>query len=163
MDVLRAPWRMSYINESGAGKGCFFCDYASDDNDDENLVIARGRHAFVVMNRYPYSTGHLMVVPYKHTAELSDLLPEEASEMLALAAESLRVLRSVMRAEGFNMGVNIGRAAGAGVDTHIHLHIVPRWNGDTNFMTVTAETKVLPEALSKTYSRLRGEWTMPVL
>lgn len=163
MEVIRAPWRMSYINEASGQTAspkdsCFFCRYTAEDNDAENLVVTRGTFSFVVMNRFPYSSGHLMVVPYQHTANLSDLHPEEYAEIFSFAQKSTEVLREIMHAEGFNLGMNIGKIAGAGVDSHLHLHVVPRWNGDTNFMSVTAETKVLPEALSETYKRLRTAW-----
>lgn len=163
MEVMRAPWRMSYINGTPAGDAagggdCFFCRYIAENNDAENLIVARGTFSFVVMNRFPYSVGHLMIVPRKHTANLSELGPEEYAEILALAARATDVCRGVMRAEGFNLGMNIGKVAGAGVDSHLHLHVVPRWNGDTNFMSVTAETKVLPEALAETYGRLTDAW-----
>lgn len=165
MDILRAPWRMDYINStkeespsSPKKDCCIFCEYASQSNDRENLIITRGTSAFIIMNRYPYSVGHLMVAPYRHTAKFPSLSDLEKLEIFSLAQTSITVLEKIMNADGFNIGMNIGRVAGAGIDTHLHLHIVPRWNGDINFMSVTAETKVLPEALSATYERLCDEW-----
>ncbi len=163
MEVIRAPWRMGYINAASNASApkkddCFFCAYIAEKNDEENLVVARGTFSFVLMNRFPYSSGHLMIVPYRHTANFSDLLSDEYSEMFSFSQKATDVLKAIMRADGFNLGMNIGKVAGAGVDSHLHLHVVPRWNGDTNFMTVTAETKVLPEALSKTYNRLLKAW-----
>lgn len=163
MEVIRAPWRMTYINSasdssSSQKSDCFFCAYLAEKNDEENLIVARGTFSFVLMNRFPYSSGHLMIVPFKHTATLSDLLPEEYSEIFSFSQKATVVLKTIMHTDGFNLGMNIGKVAGAGVDTHLHLHVVPRWNGDTNFMSVTAETKVLPEALSETYKRLLKAW-----
>lgn len=162
MDVIRAPWRMEYINDSSAHKdkdrGCFFCTYPKEDRDAENLIIARGDFSFVIMNRFPYSSGHIMVVPYRHTSDYESLTPEESLEIMKLSQHAAQALQAEMSADGFNTGMNIGKVAGAGIDTHLHLHVVPRWNGDTNFMSVTAETKVLPEALSATWERLVNAW-----
>jgi ATP adenylyltransferase len=143
--------------------GCIFCRYPQEHNDEENLIITREKNAFVIMNRYPYSTGHLLIVPYRHTAAFTSLTDEEKLEIFSLAQKSVTILEKIMRAEGFNIGINIGKAAGAGIDTHIHLHVVPRWNGDINFMSVTAETKVLPEALKVTRQRLLAEWNNTAL
>jgi ATP adenylyltransferase len=162
MDILRAPWRMEYIESSSAQNnkpiGCIFCAYPKECDDVNNLILARGKNAFVIMNKFPYSTGHLLVVPYRHTAIFPSLTDEEKLEIFSLAQHSVSVLEKIMNADGFNLGVNIGRTAGAGIDTHIHLHVVPRWNGDINFMSVTAETKVLPEALRVTRERLLEGW-----
>jgi ATP adenylyltransferase len=161
MDILRAPWRMEYIESSTNDikpDVCIFCSYPKESNDEENLILSRGKNAFVIMNKYPYSSGHLLVVPYRHTADFSSLENDEKLEIFSLAQQSVSVLGKIMHADGFNLGINIGRAAGAGIDTHIHLHVVPRWNGDINFMSVTAETKVLPEALKVTRRRLLEEW-----
>jgi ATP adenylyltransferase len=141
-----------------AKPNCIFCEYSASSNDEENLVLARNTSAFVIMNRYPYSVGHLMVVPYRHTADFPGLSDTEKSEIFSLAQKAVSILSKIMNADGFNIGMNIGRAAGAGIETHLHLHIVPRWNGDINFMSVTAETKVLPEALAITWNRLSHEW-----
>ncbi|MDR1509513.1 MAG: HIT domain-containing protein [Synergistaceae bacterium] len=160
---------MEYIDSSSRSfaqnnkpAGCIFCAYPKECNDDENLIITKGRSAFVIMNRYPYSTGHLLVVPYRHTSIFSSLTNEEKLEIFSLAQHSVSVLEKIMHTDGFNLGINIGKAAGAGIDTHIHLHVVPRWNGDINFMSVTAETKVLPEALKVTQQRLLAEWNKTI-
>lgn len=163
MEIMRAPWRMSYINEASGGnaddrRDCFFCRYIAEKQDEENLIVTRGTFSFVVMNRFPYSIGHLMIVPYKHTSILSELSSDEHAELLAFAGRATDLGRGVLRAEGFNLGMNMGKTAGAGVASHLHLHVVPRWDGDTNFMSVTAETKVLPEALGETYMRLKTAW-----
>lgn len=163
MEVIRAPWRMGYIDSASKPSAseqnnCFLCEYAAQDHDEENLVVARGTYSYVLMNRYPYSTGHLMATPYRHTSDFTDLRPEEYCELFSFSQTAVTVLRQIMRPEGFNLGMNLGKVAGAGLDSHLHLHIVPRWNGDTNFMSVTAETKVLPQALSETYQRLIAAW-----
>ena len=165
MDILRAPWRMEYIDSSGKEERsdvkkdhCIFCAYAAESDDEENLILARGKSAYVILNRYPYSVGHLLVAPYRHTAAMSSLSEEEKLEIFTLAQKSVAVIEKIMNADGFNIGMNLGRVAGAGIDTHLHLHVVPRWNGDINFMSVTAETKVLPEALSVTRRKLLDTW-----
>jgi ATP adenylyltransferase len=138
---------------------CIFCDVARDPaNDEENFVLHRGLHSFVILNLYPYISGHLMIAPYAHLGEL-DATPKEATdEMMDLAKRCQTVLREVYRPDGFNLGMNLGRAAGAGIADHIHMHLMPRWSGDTNFMTSVAETRVLPEALPTTYHKLREKF-----
>lgn len=163
MEVMHAGWRSDYINgvsheTDKQQRSCIFCEYPKEDNDPQNLIIVRGEYSFVIMNRYPYSTGHLMIVPYRHTNDFTSLSTEEAIEITALSQRTVNTLRKVFQPDGFNLGMNLGRTAGAGIADHIHLHIVPRWNGDTNFMSVTAETKVLPEALSVTYERISKAW-----
>ena len=158
MDILRAPWRMEYIGSSNIKTGCIFCDYGTDDKDEENLILVRGKYSYIIMNRYPYSVGHLLITPYRHTSNLLSLSNEEKLEILTLSQRSVTILQKIMSADGFNIGMNLGRVAGAGIDTHLHLHVVPRWSGDINFMSVTAETKVLPEALSVTYRKILDEW-----
>lgn len=136
--------------------GCIFCDKMRDqpDKDRENLVLLRGQRAFVVLNLYPYANGHMMVAPYQHTGALESLGAETLQEMMLLVAKGIRALRRVMNPQGFNVGANLGRAAGAGVEDHVHLHVVPRWNGDTNFMPVLADVRVIPELLPQTYDNL---------
>ncbi len=155
VERLWTGWRMEYIKslkkDSG---GCIFCDAISADSDRENLVLHRGRVAFVMLNLYPYNPGHLMVAPCRHISVLSDLSPEEGSELIKLAALGERALAATHNPQGFNLGMNLGKCAGAGVPDHLHLHLVPRWAGDTNFMPVMAETRVLPEEISTTYDRL---------
>jgi ATP adenylyltransferase len=161
MDVIRAPWRMQYIystKEDNKDKGCFFCLYPTQTNDEENLIIARGETCFALLNRFPYSNGHILIAPYKHTSDISSLSGEEKLELMTFAQFAISALKSIMSPDGFNLGINLGKTAGAGIDQHIHLHVVPRWSGDTNFMSVTAETKVLPEALSDTRIKLAEAW-----
>jgi ATP adenylyltransferase len=144
---------MEYIEQDHEG-ACIFCERAKRHKDREDLVVKRGQGAFVLMNRYPYNTGHLMVAPYRHVGRIGDLSSEEACEIMNLLAWSESVLREAMHPDGFNVGMNIGRCSGAGFPHHIHVHVVPRWEGDSNFMPVLAETKVLPEALIDTYDKI---------
>ena len=148
---------MEYIQGADEQEGCIFCR-ARDGADEESLVVRRGERAFVVLNRYPYASGHLMVAPNRHEGEFSELDAEEAAEIHRLAATGLGALAETMRPQGFNLGWNLGRIAGAGVVNHVHLHVVPRWAGDTNFMPVLADVKVLPEALEDTRRKLAGAW-----
>ncbi len=156
MKRLWAPWRIVYI-ESGDldSDKCFLCE-AKDraEKDDDNLVLYRGEHCFVIMNKYPYNNGHLMIAPYRHIGELEKLSDEELLEMMQLTKLSVSAIKKSMGAQGFNIGFNVGRVAGAGRADHIHLHIVPRWGGDTNFMPVLADVKVISEELKRTYERL---------
>jgi ATP adenylyltransferase len=156
MDILYAPWRYVYIKSTveGGEKGCIFCT-APRKSDDEALILLRGRYTYVIMNLYPYNSGHVMVVPYRHISDYLDLNPEEAHEMYMMAKAAIMAIREVMKPHGFNIGFNIGRVAGAGIDQHIHLHIVPRWNGDTNFMPVIAGTKVLSQDVREAYRALK--------
>lgn len=158
MDRLWSPWRARYIASGVDSQGpeCVFCRIAADaEHDEENLVIHRGRLAFVVLNLYPYISGHLMVVPYLHTGEFDSTPKEITDEMMDLAKRAQAALREAYSPAGFNVGMNLGAAAGAGVVDHIHIHILPRWTGDTNFMTTVGETRVLPEDLATTYGKLR--------
>lgn len=156
MDRLWSPWRYSYlIQDSGLPPECIFCAKPADPNDEANLIVFRGRECFVILNLYPYNNGHVMIAPYEHVATLSDARSETLAELIALARETERHLRSIYKAPGYNIGMNIGASAGAGVAGHIHMHVLPRWTGDTNFMTTTGETRVLPEDLHTTWSKLR--------
>ena len=157
MRRLWTPWRMTYLVRERVGD-CVFCQKLGEDDDRENLILYRGQAACVLLNLYPYNTGHLMVIPLKHTASLEELPAEGIVEVMRLIQESLKILRKQLRPDGFNVGANIGKAAGAGIDDHVHIHIVPRWNGDTNFMPVLAETRVMPEMLLDTYDRLKTEF-----
>jgi ATP adenylyltransferase len=148
---------MEYIQGADEQEGCIFCR-ARDGADDESLVVRRGERAFVVLNRYPYASGHLMVAPNRHEGGFGELDAQEAAEIHRLAATGMGVLAEAMRPQGFNLGWNLGRIAGAGVVDHVHLHVVPRWAGDTNFMPVLADVKVLPEALQDTRRKLAGAW-----
>jgi len=150
---LWAPWRLQYIKGSPT-PDCIFCAFPREGRDRDRGILLQGRLAFVILNAYPYNSGHLMVVPHRHVADLVDLTDDEHLEMQHLVRACMRALRAVYRPEGFNIGMNIGRAAGAGIADHLHTHIVPRWIGDTNFMPVLGETKVLPEDLTATYDRL---------
>ena len=156
MDRLWAPWRMTYIKGIGTDTGeCIFCAKPKEERDRENLVLTRGKTAYVILNLYPYNNGHMMVVPYVHTSELEGLSGETVGEMWELCRRSVAVLTKAFHPEGFNIGLNVGRAAGAGIDQHLHLHIVPRWNGDTNFMPVVGATKVISQSLEETYDTLQ--------
>jgi ATP adenylyltransferase len=146
MEKIYAPWRMTYI-KSQKPDGCIFCKNSLRCDD---LILFEGQTAFVIMNRYPYISGHLMIIPFRHVSHIEDLLPEEKSEMFDLQVVCIQVLKEAVKPDGFNVGMNLGKAAGAGVDDHIHVHIVPRWNGDTNFMSVVAEIRVIPEDIQKT-------------
>lgn len=159
MERLWAPWRMAYIDGSGGGgspapPGCIFCVKPGEDRDAENWIVHRGPTCFVILNAFPYNNGHLMVVPYRHLSRLADLSPEENAEMLGLAAVMTEVLAQASGPDGYNVGMNLGRVAGAGIADHLHLHVVPRWNGDTNFMPVLGDVKVMPESLDQVYVKL---------
>jgi ATP adenylyltransferase len=154
---LWAPWRLEYIQSADEQEGCVFCR-ARDGDDEESLVVHRGKRAFVVLNKYPYASGHLMVAPNRHEGEFGELEDEEALEVHQLAASGLAALAEAMRPQGFNIGWNLGRIAGAGVVDHVHMHVVPRWAGDTNFMPVLADVKVLPEALEHARRKLAEAW-----
>jgi ATP adenylyltransferase len=149
---------MEYIQNNKKEPGCIFCTAIDGPDGPDNLIIYRGRRAYIILNRYPYTSGHLMAVPYAHVPSLEALAPEDRSELMELATRTLEVLREVYHPEGFNVGINIGAAAGAGIVEHVHMHVVPRWGGDTNFMTSLAGTRVLPETLEDTYQRVKAEW-----
>ena len=153
MKVLWAPWRLKYIT-GDKEEGCIFCKKPKEGNDKDNLILYTGETSFIIMNRYPYSNGHLMTVPYKHTNNFSDLTREERLELMDLTAKFLDILQ-VIKPEGFNIGMNLGRTGGAGIDDHLHFHIVPRWSGDNNFMPVIGDVRVMPEYLEETYETLR--------
>jgi ATP adenylyltransferase len=163
MDRLWTPWRMAYVGSGGSkdDEGCFLCHHASAPtaDDDKNLVLHRAEHAFVVLNRYPYNSGHLMVAPLAHVGELQALDATIGHALWDLARHAVGVLQQEYRPDGYNLGMNLGRVAGAGLPGHLHIHVVPRWNGDTNFMPVTADTKVMPEALDQTYRRLKPRFS----
>jgi ATP adenylyltransferase len=156
MDYLWTPWRYRYITEPGERTECVFCAAAVSTDDEKVLIVHRAQHNFIVLNRFPYTSGHVMVVPYAHVATLEDVPDESLVEMMRLARDSEKVLREVYRPDGLNLGLNIGKSAGAGVAGHIHLHALPRWTGDANFMTPIAETRILPEDLAVTWRRLRA-------
>ncbi|MCZ6468423.1 MAG: HIT domain-containing protein [Thermodesulfobacteriota bacterium] len=152
MKTLWAPWRIEYIT-GGKKEGCIFCDKPKEGNDKKNLILYKGETSFIIMNRYPYSNGHLMAVPYRHINNMSELDHKERLELMNLTTKCIEILK-VMNPDGFNIGMNLGTAGGAGIDDHLHFHIVPRWNGDTNFMPLIADVKVMPEYLEDTYETL---------
>ena len=158
MKHLWAPWRMTYILEGIDESECLFCTLLAMEDGPENLILYRGDHAFVILNRFPYTNGHSMVVPFSHKSSLDGLASDVLLEIMQLTRRSTHVLHQAYATDGFNIGANIGEAAGAGVREHVHIHIVPRWHGDTNFMATTAETRVLPEDLLETYEKLRQLW-----
>jgi ATP adenylyltransferase len=154
MDRLFTPWRYSYISKDPAGEGCIFCEKAASSQDEENLVVHRGARNFILLNLFPYTNGHIMIAPYEHVASLEDAAEETAAEIMRLTRLAIVCLRRVYRPEGLNVGMNLGHCAGAGVAGHVHMHVLPRWTGDANFMTTTSETRVLPEDLPTTWRRL---------
>jgi ATP adenylyltransferase len=161
MEHLWSPWRMAYLRKedaSGDPAGCIFCDLPAQNDDDSALIVRRGRLAYVILNRYPYNNGHMLVVPYQHVPSLDNLDPASLAEMMQMVNETLAALRGMYGAESFNVGANIGAAAGAGIAGHVHMHVVPRWPGDTNFMTTLAATRVIPEDLRETHRLARQHW-----
>ena len=153
MKPIWAPWRLNYILDKSPKEGCVFC-LGDEASDRERLILCRGERAFVILNRFPYNVGHLLVAPYRHISDLCDLDPEENRELTELICLSREVLKETMAPQGLNIGVNLGEAAGAGIADHLHWHLVPRWQGDTNFITVLGETRVIPQELSATYEML---------
>lgn len=162
MERLYAPWRMAYVEQPHSPKpgatGCVFCDAAASTDDAANLIVHRGESAFVLLNKFPYNNGHLLVVPYMHTAKLPDLPDAALAEIWTLAKEAQSALQAAMHPEGYNLGMNLGVAAGAGIADHLHLHVVPRWNGDTNFMPVLTDVKVMPDSLEHSCKLIRQSW-----
>lgn len=159
MDHLWSPWRYRYLTEHRPSDACLFCE-ARDGADAEHLVVHRGKSNLVMLNLYPYTSGHLMIAPYEHVASLEAAAEETAAEMMRLVRESEKKLRAIYHPDGLNIGMNIGSAAGAGVAGHIHMHVVPRWAGDSNFMTTIGETRVMPEDLGVTYEKLTKAWRL---
>ena len=161
MDVLWSPWRYDYISADDKKQtvsDCVFCSILEDPaSDEEKFILHRAGFNFVILNIYPYISGHLMIVPFRHLAELSELPEEASNEMMDLAKKYLAVLREVYKPNGINLGMNLGKAAGAGVAGHIHLHMLPRWIGDANFMTAIGQTRTIPESLATTYQKLKGK------
>ncbi len=153
-----APWRLTYVKdaEKDTEEGCIFCSKPSVDDDEANFIVHRGERCFVILNTFPYTNGHLMVAPYEHIGTLPELDAGTVAEMMALAQRSMRKLEEAYSPHGYNVGFNQGRVAGAGFEHHIHMHVVPRWGGDTNFMPVLADTRVMPQSLEQTYEALRG-------
>ena len=154
MEHLWAPWRAEYILQT-ENVGCFLCEKPKENNDETNFILHRGKSNFIILNSFPYNPGHLLVAPYRHTGNLDELTDEETKEHFDLVKLSLRLLTEVTKPTGFNTGMNLGKVAGAGLDDHLHTHVVPRWQGDTNFMPVISNTKVLSEALAASYKKLK--------
>ncbi len=157
MKVIFTPWRYEYVKSVDQQEGCIFCDKPSEPegNDEENLVLSRGKRCFVILNLYPYSSAHLMVVPYEHTGTIENLDAEALGEMMTLTQQCMRAIQEAYKPDGFNIGINIERVAGAGISDHVHLHLVPRWKGDANFMPVVARVRVLPLALDSVWRTLK--------
>jgi ATP adenylyltransferase len=155
-----APWRLAYVKDASkdAEAECIFCIKPAEDDDEKNLIVHRAERCFVILNRFPYTNGHLMVAPYAHLATLPELDPETVAEMMGLAQRAMLVLDGKYGPHGYNAGLNQGRVAGAGFEAHIHLHVVPRWAGDTNYMPVLADTRVMPQSLEDSYAALKGEF-----
>jgi len=163
MEKLFSPWRLRYIRTARTrGRGCVFCRAARGRRDRTNLILLRGRLNYIILNKYPYNNGHMMIVPFAHAPALGEVAPETLQEMMELAVRCETVLRAAYRPTGINLGMNLGRSAGAGIEKHFHLHLVPRWDGDTNFMSVVHGTRVIPESLQATYRRLRPLLLAPV-
>jgi ATP adenylyltransferase len=154
MKVMWAPWRMEYILTDQKGGPCIFCPGEDRDQDEERLILFVGTLSMVMMNRYPYNNGHLLVAPVRHVGTLESLSEDEMLDLLGMVRKSINALKELMNPEGFNVGLNLGKVAGAGVEEHLHFHIVPRWNGDTNYMTVVGEVRVIPEHIRETYKKL---------
>lgn len=162
MDYLWTPWRYAYVTAGPKITGCIFCDLPQIGDDVKARIVHRGEHCYIVLNTYPYTPGHVMVVPFAHLDELQKLPGESAHEMMQLSQKMERVLRQLYAPDGINLGMNIGKAAGAGVAGHIHMHVLPRWVADANFVSVVGETRVLPESLEITYGRIRAALESPV-
>lgn len=158
LESLWAPWRMDFIRKVDEGGGCFLCRAATEKEDQRNLVVRRGESCFCVLNRYPYNNGHLLIAPYRHEAALEHLTPAERAEVMDMTVEAKQALDRLVAPHGYNMGINLGRVAGAGLAEHVHLHIVPRWSGDTNFITTVGSAKVIPQALDEMWQLLAEEW-----
>jgi len=161
MKVLWAPWRMGYILSNDKNNGCIFCPGKDRDGDEERLILSVNRHTLVLMNRFPYNNGHLLVAPVKHVSGLEQLNNKETLDLLLMVRKTVEILKEVMNPEGFNVGLNLGAVAGAGMEEHMHFHIVPRWKGDTNFMTVLGDVRVIPEHIRNTYEKLLPHYREP--
>lgn len=160
MDHLWSPWRFTYIAQADRMEGCIFCRKQAEQDDERNYIVHRGRKNYLLLNLYPYTVGHLMIAPYRHIATLGEGEPEELGEMMQLTRRAEMALRKIYRPHGMNLGMNIGKSAGAGVAGHIHMHVLPRWDADANFLSVIGETRVLPEDLPVTWAKLRREFAV---
>ncbi len=155
MDRIWAPWRIGYILSDKKEDGCVFCNAYKSENDKKSLVLYRSKYSFIIMNKYPYNAGHIMIVPNRHIDTPVSLNKEEQTDMFLLVNKGIEALQKALNPDGFNLGMNLGRVAGAGIDDHIHIHIVPRWNGDTNFMSTAADVKVISESINETYDKIK--------
>jgi ATP adenylyltransferase len=155
VERLWSPWRSEYVTTAGEGEGCFLCENLASHDDEKNLILSRGDSTFILLNAYPYNSGHLMIAPNRHVGELEELEEQELFDLFSETRRTVTALKKGLKPHGFNIGLNLGRVAGAGVPGHLHVHVVPRWGGDTNFMPVLGETKVLPELLVETAAKLR--------
>jgi len=162
MDYLWTPWRYAYVSSAGKNQECVFCEAVKGGDDARAGIVYRGEHCFIILNAYPYTPGHVMVVPYAHLDELQKLPAEAAHEMMGLSQRMETVLRELYHPDGINLGMNIGKAAGAGIAGHIHMHVLPRWVADANFLSVVGETRILPETLDVTWKRISGALAKPV-
>jgi ATP adenylyltransferase len=155
-----APWRLAYVKDAAKDveEGCIFCAKPAEEDDERNLIVHRGERCFVILNLFPYTNGHMMIAPFEHVAALQDVDAETIAEMMALAQQGMRALEDAYAPHGYNVGFNQGRVAGAGVEHHIHMHVVPRWGGDTNFMPVLGDTRVLPQSLEDSFAALRDRF-----
>ena len=158
MDYLWTPWRYAFVTQADQGKGCVFCDKHAASDDEKNLIVYRGRRNYLLLNIYPYTVGHVLIAPYRHIASLTEAEPDELTELMDLTRRTEQALRNIYRPHGLNLGMNLGAAAGAGVAGHMHMHVLPRWVADANFMAVVGETRVLPEALETTWTKLHAEF-----
>jgi len=154
VERIYTPWRYQYVSTADSTPGCFLCEKPREDADERNLIVLRGERVYALLNLFPYNSGHVLIAPYVHTGDLLALDEQTSADLMTLTRTLLAALRDEYHPDGFNTGMNLGRAAGAGVPDHLHMHVVPRWSGDTNFMPVLAETKILPETLEQTYARL---------
>lgn len=162
MDHLWSPWRYRYVTSAEPKQGCVFCRKPAENQDQDNFILHRGTHCYVLLNLYPYTTGHLMVVPYAHVSTLEEASEEASAEMMQLTRHASRILRATYRPDGMNLGMNLGTCAGAGIAQHIHMHVLPRWTGDANFLSTVGETRVMPEELPVTWEKLRAGFA-PIL
>jgi ATP adenylyltransferase len=161
MDRLWTPWRYRYVSTANPTGGCIFCEKAASSDDRDNYIVLRAERNFLILNLYPYTSGHLMIAPYEHVATLAEAHPDTLQEIMLLSARAEKALAQLYRPDGFNIGMNVGESAGAGVAGHIHMHVLPRWTGDGSFMTTVAETRVLPETLETTYDRVKAALSEP--
>jgi ATP adenylyltransferase len=153
-----APWRLAYVKDASKDTECIFCAKPAEGNDEETFIVHRGERCFVILNTFPYTNGHLMVAPFEHLGRLQDLDSDTVAELMALASRAMAIIEETYGPEGYNVGFNQGRIAGAGFDSHIHMHVVPRWAGDTNYMPVLADTRVMPQSLEQSYAALKGKF-----